>query len=113
MSEPTIIDFRTYPEKSIYEKSSGSNKVTTLQNMKIVPNPTRGIFDVRFETTEESNVTLRIFDLTGKTIAYEEFTTSTGINTKQFNLEGISKGIYFVDMINNGIKTTSKVVIAE
>ncbi len=113
LSEPTIIDFRTNPEKSIYEKSSGSNKVTTLQNMKIVPNPTRGIFDVRFETTEESNVTLRIFDLTGKTIAYEEFTTSTGINTKQFNLEGISKGIYFVDMINNGIKTTSKVVIAE
>jgi hypothetical protein len=112
LSEPTIIDFRTYPEKTVIGKSAGSNN-TQLQNMKIVPNPTRGIFDVKFETTDESNVTIRVFDLTGKTIGYEEFTSSIGINSRQFNLEGISKGIYFVDMIYNGIKTTSKVVISE
>lgn len=109
-SEPSIIDFHTNPKRNIELKSS---KFELKDVISIRPNPSKGIFEIGFASQEETNVSLRIFDVSGQTVIQEEFVAAIGSNNRTFNLEHISKGIYFVELNKGGKRTTAKMIISE
>ena len=77
-----------------------------LQN---VPNPFNGTTQIWFKLTEESSVSVTIYDYTGKEVSMiYPGTLKTGNHSVQFNSTNLPSGIYFYSLEVNGIKTDSK-----
>ncbi len=80
-------------------------------SFKVFPNPAADLLSVEINETTDSDLSIRIFDLTGKTISMEDF--SVAINTqfsKEINLTNIPSGSYVVEVINGNRRSTQKIV---
>jgi hypothetical protein len=74
------------------------------QNWQISPNPFEE--NIQISTTENADKThVTIFDLNGKVIYQSDFQTNININSSNF-----IKGIYFIQLKNNGKKVMRKMV---
>lgn len=73
----------------------------------LYPNPTTGLFTINFSTSLK-NAPVSIFDVNGKLIQQQRMTG----NNQQFNLSGVSAGIYFIKIIE-GKRTIEIKVIKE
>jgi hypothetical protein len=77
-----------------------------LQN---VPNPFNGTTSIWFKLTEESSVSVTIYDYTGKEVSViNPGTLKTGNHSVEFNSANLPSGIYFYSLEVNGIKTDTK-----
>jgi hypothetical protein len=83
---------------------------TTLE---LFPNPSNQYANLHYTLTEDSKVSITLFDVSGKkikTILNNELQLS-GDSLIQFNNNGLSKGIYFVKvMINNRISNIKMLI---
>jgi len=80
-------------------------------DFKIFPNPATDYMNVEINKTTASDLSVQIFDLTGKSISSDKF--SVAINTqfsKAFDLKNIPAGTYVVEVINGNRRSTRKVV---
>ncbi len=100
-----ILNFSTKKGGRVQQTKSKFDKLT------IVPNPSKGNFKLNFYGNEEASVSIRIIDLTGNTIINEQFNAEIGFNTKDFNLEGLSKGIYLIELTNGIERISGKIII--
>jgi hypothetical protein len=95
----------TYPQRPS-AKNTAVNTTTEEQLVDILyPNPTTGIFNITF-TSPLKNAIVSIFDATGK-IARQ--TRAKG-KTNTFNLFGLSSGVYFIKVLDNGKSIEMKVI---
>jgi hypothetical protein len=76
-----------------------------LSKSLVYPNPSNGVFTVQTGSVDASSVT--IADVTGR-VVFESQSTSNQI---QVDLTDELPGIYFVNIIRDGIKTVEKVII--
>jgi tetratricopeptide (TPR) repeat protein len=77
-----------------------------LQN---VPNPFNGTTQIWFKLTEESNVSVTIYDYTGKEVSViNPGSLKSGNHSVEFNSANLSAGIYFYSLEVNGTKTDTK-----
>ena len=89
-----------------------SNKERVKTYLHCFPNPFNKSVEVRYQLHVKSNVSLRIYDLTGRlitTLADEEM--DTGEHTLQWNAKNISSGIYFIKFKAGTYEQTNKVVL--
>jgi len=71
----------------------------------IYPNPSRGAFQLRLNTFDNSNTSIRIFDVAGKTLS--EFST----RDKQSNFGSeLKPGVYFAEIRNNNTRQVIRLV---
>lgn len=77
-----------------------------------VPNPFNGNTMIRFDMPSDEQVTLQVFDYTGKLVA-EPFNgkLTQGIHSIQFNPESLPAGMYFYRMQAGVFNATKKMVI--
>jgi len=81
------------------------NPVSNLESsMLLYPNPVRETLQVRYESTLDENVQIRIFDIQGKTIILQNMKTQTGTNYINIPFESFQRGLYFCQL-QNGIKS--------
>jgi PKD repeat protein len=76
----------------------------------IYPNPNTGVFNIRFESAEEKNITINIYDLIGK-IIYSAEEKNNGSFVKNIQLDEVSNGIYFIKISSGSKVLTQKIVI--
>lgn len=81
------------------EDPSSVNSISEELNaaMQVVPNPSNGRFEVRFNYFDKMEGELRVLDVTGKTV-YAEQINSNGPHNSNIDLSGIAKGMYLVQM---------------
>ena len=76
------------------------DRITPLPDavaLHVWPNPGNANFQIRFELAHQSNATLSIFDLTGRTVAtLIRGTQDAGEHVVSWNASGAASGIYFV-----------------
>jgi hypothetical protein len=96
----------------IQELKTGTEKLFAKGSFQVYPNPAKNhVFVEWSETTEDEPIEIILSNLYGKTIRHE-----TGIETfnspkAQFDLSGISPGVYLVSISNGkNIVATSKIV---
>lgn len=78
----------------------------TVSSIKIFPNPTNTFFTI--EVPQNINITkIELVDITGKTI--NSFYNK--INKVKINIDNISKGIYFVNIVSENNIFTKKLII--
>ncbi|OQX77854.1 MAG: hypothetical protein B6D61_06505, partial [Bacteroidetes bacterium 4484_249] len=92
--------------KTMKESISLLNSGELLQN---VPNPFNGTTQIWYKLEEESNVTVNVFDYTGKQIkSFNPGTTDKGSHFVEFSSDGLPAGIYFYNLEINGKLTDAK-----
>lgn len=77
--------------------STGINE-NSIGNITIYPNPTSGLFNIKASNASFTELAIGVFDIQGKEV-FNALDKNTSSNyNKQINLEGLSKGIYFIKL---------------
>ena len=91
-----------------YFDFSGTTSLSQINsmtnNMVLYPNPVRDMLQVRYESTLDENVQIRIFDIQGKTIILQNMKTQTGTNYINIPFDSFQRGLYFCQL-QNGLKS--------
>ena len=81
-------------------------------SVNIIPNPTTGIFKLVVQgVANGNNLSVRISDLSGKTILFDQTKTTADQYSKTLDLSGSPKGIYMLELQTDTQKITKKVII--
>ena len=89
----------------VYSGTNSSNELT------ISPNPFHNEFLVGASFAQTGKITLRIVDVTGKVIRTIKKQVNAGFNSFQINkLENLSKGIYFLEVIQDNDTRKAKLI---
>ena len=74
---------------------------TNLMIAGVSPVPARDNLKVQFSTTANQNLTVRLYDVFGRTMSEREVTATAGQQTLTFDVSDFASGTYFV-LISNG-----------
>jgi len=96
--------------QQLVSSSKGGNII--VNNNKVYPNPFTDQNLILFIDLKdiESEITVKIFDLTGKLIAMETITNAKMINELNINIKILPPGIYLISVITLNALYTTKVV---
>lgn len=78
-------------------------------SVSIYPNPSSGDFIFKLNTANDKNISIRIFDMTGKLIENK----MERVTQSEFRISGLSPGIYSAEVINEHYKKVLKLVKTE
>lgn len=82
-----------------------------FEGLKVWPNPNNGNFNLEFSGTTASPATIRVMDATGRVAHLQNIDTWKGINFHSFNLSGLPKGVYFLQVLYSEKIPTTRIVI--
>lgn len=88
------------------------NNTLEVEKMSFYPNPTSGKFKLDFSLESEQDVKIKILDAAGKEVYNEELKDFSGWYSKEIDISGNKKGVYFI-IINQGDKYKSKKIVLE
>ena len=85
--------------------------VNPMTAARVYPNPTSGILNIEVNASQNSDVTMSVFNIMGQKVAEKNASINTGINTTSINTNELSSGVYFVTIKANGFEKTMKFVV--
>lgn len=88
------------------------NNTLEVEKMSFYPNPTSGKFKLDFSLESEQDLKIKILDAAGKEVYNEELKDFSGWYSKEIDISGNKKGVYFI-IINQGDKYKSKKIVLE
>lgn len=84
----------------------------TVRSLDVFPNrPNNNILNVRFFAPDEGDVTIRVIDIEGKTVAEENVKSFKGEYVGQVGLKKNAKGTFFVIVTQNGDGISQRIVV--
>jgi len=86
---------------NIYVEKLGISGTNTENLVLVVPNPNKGIFELRYVSQNNSKITIAIFDAKGQKVYNKKVHTSNGTATTTIDLRNQSKGVYNIQIIDN------------
>lgn len=106
--------FKVYLVKSKHVGLDQLNvqSTSTLQ-MQVYPNPNNGRFEIHYNLSSPTKVSIKLYNALGQILANEEINeTTTGKNVFSHKIKGLTKGgIYFVTLETSNKKSTQKIII--
>lgn len=84
---------------------------TATFNLTVYPNPTKGEMNLQFNAETVEPVNLELVDAQGRIIWQEKSETQIGSNALVYHLDGISSGIYLLNLRKGSSLQTTKIVI--
>lgn len=80
-------------------------------NVKIVPNPSNGVFKTEINWLANKAVSIEILNKTGQVIATRNANTSNGLIVQEFNLGNLAKGVYYIKVKDKENLVTEKLIV--
>lgn len=92
--------------------TTGIDQVNSVNNISfaVSPNPTNGEFTLTAESKTAKTYNLNVRNMLGQSV-HAEIIAVNGMMTKNMNLNGLEKGVYFVSLENDEEKLVKKVVL--
>lgn len=81
-----------------------------LNDMVIYPNPAHESINAEFNAEMPEVISVRLFDMMGKTVLTNRQEVSEGVNKFSFDLSAMNKGIYFLELISTNGRTVKKFI---
>ncbi|MGB1204273.1 MAG: T9SS type A sorting domain-containing protein [Chitinophagales bacterium] len=81
-----------------------------IGNLNVYPIPSSDVVNLNFDSAISQEVTIKIYDLTGKLVAEKAATTIVGNNVLPLNIDTYIAGTYFVTINNENINMSAKFV---
>lgn len=82
-----------------------------ISNASLYPNPASAFTNISYKTAASGNVYIKVADVSGRTVKQLNSTSVPGNNTIRLNTADMSKGIYFVNIIDGLNSQLQKLVI--
>jgi uncharacterized protein involved in tolerance to divalent cations len=80
-------------------------------DVTVYPNPNNGMFNIAISNSNSSEVMISIVDIQGKEV-YNSLESNVGSQfTKEINLQGLAKGMYYIKLSTNSSLTIKKVSV--
>lgn len=93
------------------QTTAGIDEMASKSNFSIYPNPNNGLFSINYSSNQNEKATIKVNDLTGRLIFGELINMVSGTNKLNINLQGLSSGMYFIELNTSGNHLTQKVII--
>jgi hypothetical protein len=107
-----IIDPNAFMIRLSSDYTGGLNENTFVNSVSVYPNPAVSTANVSFNLKNNANVDITVTDVTGKVVYSNTLSNVVAGNQKVvINTESLNNGIYMVNIISNGSKTTEKFVV--
>jgi hypothetical protein len=90
------------------EPPAGTGLISGVEPLEIYPNPAQELIHVRIPAARAVLAEVVLRDVNGQVIAQQEVPLQVGVNETQFNLSGLTSGIYFVEVITTGQRMVGK-----
>ncbi len=87
----------------------GISQINNENNISIYPNPTNGLLNIKVFGLSNENCKLILTNTLGQIINEKEFKATNNSTETQFDMKGLSDGIYFLTLTSDKIKETFKV----
>lgn len=101
-------------DKETFEPSYSEEVPQLNSGLSLSPNPAREGVNVQFELNTRSDVQLRIYDMLGQLISEAQIDgLAVGPHAEWLDLNGVSKGMYLVQLEIEGAQLTQKLVISD
>jgi hypothetical protein len=78
----------------------------------VYPNPNNGTFNLQVSSDELTQVSVKVVDMLGNTVAVQEIENVQGVSVTEMNLNNVAAGIYHV-LISNGKTMETKRIVVE
>jgi hypothetical protein len=88
-----------------------TNELEQVESIKLWPNPVSSQVFLSYGLQQNSNVTIKILDVTGKLIQSYNNLGQAGINNFNFNVESLNAGMYFVEINTDSSTSTSRFIV--
>jgi hypothetical protein len=95
--------FYTSSPHSLPKLSINEGNLNKNTNIKIIPNPTDGICKLEFDASIAGIHQLKVVDLRGFDVFTKDINTVSGRNTLDVDLSNIPVGVYYIQVLNNGL----------
>jgi hypothetical protein len=82
-----------------------------FDDFNLFPNPSNGTFNLSFTTKDKNNVSVQLFDLSGKLIDSRNYNNTSAIFSRNISLNVKSGSLYLLKIANNNKYTTRKIII--
>ncbi|MBA3898807.1 MAG: T9SS type A sorting domain-containing protein [Bacteroidetes bacterium] len=104
--------YKVYIARLIDDGTLGVEEIKEGKALKIYPNPTKNYLNIEYNQTKATDkVHLRIMGLNGSLIYNEIISGFAGKFSKNIDLSGISRGVYFVEILAGEERIVKKVVV--
>jgi len=87
--------------------------INNMTSLKAYPNPFTDGLTLNFTSYENKTITYTMFDMMGNQVAKENVSVHKGDNEFKINTNGISKGVYFINLSGNAGKKTSTIKVVK
>lgn len=84
-------------------------------DLKVYPNPSKGDVTLEFDLHRDAEIEFTVNNLYGAVLAYEKRNFKTSVNRVSLKelYPNLSSGVYFIQLMSNGVKRTEKVIITK
>jgi hypothetical protein len=87
------------------------NEIPGVSSIEIYPNPTNGLLSIDFDLTEEKDIEIQIYDITGKVILQEKYNNIINKSVKILDISDNSVGIFFISIMIDDYIVIRKIVL--
>ena len=84
----------------------------SIERLNIFPNPSNGMFELRFELPERGDTRIRLFNSVGQQIYLYDLGEFSGSFSDRIDISNEMRGIYFLEL-RQGVKSISKKLIVQ
>ena len=79
--------------------------------LRVYPNPATSFVNIEMNLNHESDVQLRLLDMSGKVVSAADYGTMNQSSVVELNTSGMTAGLYLVELTVNGQKITKRLSI--
>jgi hypothetical protein len=90
---------------------SGIDDMKGISGLTISPNPATDHFNISFDAIENSNLSITVFDLKGKTLLQKNLQAQAGNNHFTIRNHQLAQGIYLLKLNNNKESGFTKLIV--
>jgi hypothetical protein len=94
-----------------YYAIAGVEDYNGLEDLNVYPNPASDYVNIDFNLQDETTLNVKLMDLTGKTLKVSSFDGNLGANQFRFDLQGMAKGLYILEIDTPNGKSVRKVTV--
>ncbi len=110
-------NYGMWTDKTFLTKISESGLITEIQQIEnitsltVYPNPTGGLFQINYTSTEKANLHLVIINSLGQEVYSEQIFQFQGQYKKEIDISSHAKGIYAIQVSNGKVRQVKKLAV--
>ncbi len=103
---------KTYVKDFENEIGINSPVAENINDVRIYPNPAASYTNIELEIANTTNVSIRVFDMSGKLVYTKSLDNLTeGVYTETINCQNMQKGVYLINVLTESQMMTSKLIV--